>query len=61
MRKHASNSSPEDAGGRAVMDEGSARVGEKSLAEEFGELNLVSEEGAGDVDAFASNDYNSLT
>jgi hypothetical protein len=42
------------------VDEGSAGVGEESLAEELAELDLVAEEGAGDVDALASDDCNSL-
>lgn len=38
------------------MDEGSAGVGEKSFSEELCKLGFVSEERAGDVDAFASDD-----
>lgn len=43
------------------MDESSSGVGEKSLPQEFGEFDFVSEEGSGDIDAFTSNDGNSLS
>jgi hypothetical protein len=42
------------------MDKCSARVSEESFSEELREFDFVSEEGSGDVDAFASDDCYSL-
>jgi len=43
------------------MDESSAGVSEQSLSQIFGEFDFVSEKWAGDIDAFTSDDDNSLT
>ena len=43
------------------MDESPPGVGEQSLPQEFGEFDFVSEEGAGDIDRFASHDDHFLT
>ena len=61
MRKHASDGSPEHAGGSAVVDKGAAGVSKQTLAHEFAELNLVAEERAGDIDSLSSNDDDALT
>ena len=42
------------------MDESSSGVSEKSFSQELGELDLIAEERAGDIDAFASNNNDSL-
>ena len=61
MGEHASDGSPEDSGRSAVVDKGSAGVGEQSFPEEFSEFDFVSEEGASDIDAFAPDDDHSLS
>jgi hypothetical protein len=43
------------------MNESSAGVGKQSLSQEFREFDFVSEKRAGDIDAFTSDDNNSLT
>ena len=61
MGKHASDGSPEDSGGGSVVDSTSSGVVDHLLSHVFRELDLVSEEGAGDVDSFRSDDNDSLT
>lgn len=61
MGKHSSDGSPEDSGRCSVMNESSAGVGKQSLSQEFREFDFVSEKRAGDIDAFTSDDNNSLT
>jgi len=61
MGKHASDGSPEDSGGGSVMDDTSSGVVDHLLSHEFRELDLVSEEGARDVDSFGSDDDDSLS
>jgi len=61
MGKHASDGSPEDSGRSSVVDNTSSGVVDHLLSHEFRELDLVSEEGAGDVDSFSSDDDDSLS
>jgi hypothetical protein len=43
------------------MYKSSAGVSQESLSQEFGKFDFVSEKGASDINAFGSNDCNSLT
>ena len=60
MGKHTSDGSPEDSGRSSVMDSTSTGVVDHLLSHVFRELDLVSEEGAGNVDSFRSNNNDSL-
>jgi len=42
------------------VDDGPSRIGEKSLPEELGEFDLVSDERACDVDSLSSDNCHSL-
>ena len=59
--KHAADGSPEHTGGLFEVLEASAGVGVDALAEEFAELELVSEERSRSVDELATHDDNALT
>ena len=61
MGKHTSDGSPEDSGRRSVMGGTSSWVVNHLFSLEFRVLDLVSEEGARDVDSFSSDDNDSLT
>jgi hypothetical protein len=61
MGEHASDGSPEDSGGRTVVYEGPARVGEETFPEELAEFDFISEERSGDIDALTSDDGDSLS
>ena len=60
MWDHSPDCPPENTGGCPVVDESSSGVSEKSFSQELGELDLIAEERAGDIDAFASNNNDSL-
>ena len=60
VRHHSSDGPPEDTCRGAVMDEGSARVSEETLPQEFGETDFVAEEFTADVERLGSDDYDLL-
>lgn len=60
MREHASDASPENTWRSTVVDESTTRIGEESFAQELWEFGFVSEERTWDVDAFATDDDDSL-
>ena len=61
VRDHSSEGPPQDSGRSSVVDESPAGVSEESLPEEFGELDLVSEERAGNIDSLAPDNDDSLS
>mmetsp|Transcript_7958 Transcript_7958/g.12307 ORF Transcript_7958/g.12307 Transcript_7958/m.12307 type:complete len:206 (+) Transcript_7958:139-756(+) len=59
--KHASQASPEHAGGSSVVLESSAGVGVDGLSQELLIVEVISEEGAGEDQLLAANHDNLLT
>ena len=57
--EHTPDHSPEDSRGRLVVHESLPGVVDSSLSQELVEVGFVSEEGAGDVDGFGSDDDDS--